>query len=75
MRLHFTRKGASWLNLVESWFILLTETSVRCSPFDSVRALTQHIRNNIDRWNRGPTRFVSTQHSADMIGKAVPPDR
>ena len=68
---HFTPTGASWLNMVEAWFSILTRKSVRRGSFDSVRSLTQHIRNYINHWNRNPTPFVWTQQPADIIGKAV----
>ena len=67
----FTPTGASWLNMVEAWFSILTRKSVRRGSFDSVRSLTQHIRNYINHWNRNPTPFVWTQQPADIIGKAV----
>src|SRR6266853_3412107 len=36
---HFTPTGASWLNMVEAWFSILTRKSVRRGSFDTVRAL------------------------------------
>ena len=71
VQFHFTPTGASWLNMVEAWFSILTRKSVRRGSFDSVRSLIQHIRNYINHWNRNPTPFVWTQQPADIIGKAV----
>ena len=34
-RLHFTPTGASWLNLVERWFALITGQAIRRGSFDS----------------------------------------
>jgi transposase len=48
---HFTPTGASWLNMVEAWFSILTRKSVRRGSFDSVKALIKHIRRYIDHWN------------------------
>ncbi|HET7602527.1 MAG TPA: IS630 family transposase, partial [Gemmatimonadales bacterium] len=42
---HFTPTGASWLNMVEAWFGLLTRQSVRRGSFRSVRALIRHIEH------------------------------
>ena len=75
VQFHFTPKGASWLNMVEAWFSILTRKSVRRGSFDSVRSLTQHIRNYIDHWSRNPTPFVWTQQPADIIGMAVRRER
>jgi transposase len=68
---HFTPTGASWLNLVEAWFGILTRQSVRRASFPSVRALVRHIQAYIERWNEHPTPFVWTKEPADIIRKAV----
>ena len=39
VHLHFTPKGASWLNMIEAWFGILTRKSVRRGSFETVRAL------------------------------------
>lgn len=68
---HFTPVGASWLNMVEAWFGILTRKSVRRGSFPSVKALIRHIRAYIDHWNEHPTPFVWTKEPADIIRKAV----
>jgi len=68
---HFTPKGASWLNLIEAWFGILTRKSIRRGSFDSVRRLVRHIRSYIDCWNDNPTPFVWTKEPADIIKKAL----
>jgi transposase len=72
---HFTPTGASWLNLVEAWFGILTRKSVRRGSFDTVRALITHIRKFIEHWNENPTPFVWTKKPADVIKKAVRNER
>jgi transposase len=69
--LHFTPKGASWLNMVEAWFGVLTRKSVRRGSFDSVSALVRHIQAYIENWNANPTPFVWTKTPADVIRKAI----
>ncbi len=64
---HFTPTGASWLNLVEAWFSILTRKSVRRGSFDSVKALIQHIRNYIKHWNDHPVPFIWTREPADLV--------
>lgn len=68
---HFTPTGASWLNLIEAWFGILTRQSVRRGSFVSVKSLVQHIRNYIEHWNEHPTPFVWTKTPADIIRKAL----
>src|SRR2546422_3500312 len=68
---HFTPTGASWLNMIEAWFGILTRKSVRRGSFPSVRPLVRHIRHYIDHWNENPTPFVWTKKPADIIRKAV----
>lgn len=68
---HFTPTGASWLNLIEAWFGILTRKSVRRGSFASVKGLVRHIEHYIDHWNANPTPFVWTKTPADIIRKAV----
>jgi transposase len=68
---HFTPTGASWLNMVEAWFSILTRKSVRRGSFDTVTALVKHIRQYIDRWNADPTPFVWTREPVEIIKKAI----
>lgn len=71
VRFHFTPTGASWLNMVEAWFSILTRKSIRRGSFDTVRALVKHIHKYIDRWNKNPTPFVWTREPAAIIKKAL----
>jgi putative transposase len=49
--MHFTPTSASWLNLVESWFSVLTRQAIRRGSFDSVRKLERAITKYIAGWN------------------------
>jgi transposase len=71
VQFHFTPKGASWLNMVEAWFGILTRKSVRRGSFDTVRALIRHIEAYIADWNSHPTPFVWTKDPAAIVKKAV----
>jgi transposase len=51
VQFHFTPTGASWLNMIEAWFSVLTRQSIRRGSFDTVRALIRHINAYLDRWN------------------------
>jgi transposase len=68
---HFTPTGASWLNLVEAWFSILTRKSVRRGSFDTIRALIRHIERYLAEWNAHPTPFVWTKDPAAIIKKAL----
>jgi len=70
-KLHFTPTGASWLNMVEAWFSILTRKSVRRGSFDTVRALIRHIERYLADWNAHPTPFIWTKEPADIIRKAL----
>lgn len=72
VHLHFTPTGASWLNLIEVWFSILTRKSVRRGSFDSVAALVRHIGKFLDGWNEHPKPFVWTKTAAEVIRKARP---
>ena len=71
VRFHFTPTGASWLNMIEAWFGILTRRSVRRASFPSVSALVKHIQHYIEHWNENPTPFVWTKTPAEIIRKAV----
>src|SRR5262245_61378495 len=68
---HFTPTGASWLNMVEAWFSILTRKSVRRGSFETVRALIRHITRFLDDWNAHPTPFVWTKEPAAIIKRAL----
>jgi transposase len=58
--LHFTPTGASWLNLVESWFSQLTQKRIRRGVFRSVRELVAAITEYLTHYNDDPTPFAWT---------------
>jgi transposase len=68
--LHFTPTGASWLNLVERWFALLTEKQIRRGVHRSTRELEAAIKHYLERTNAAPKPFVWTK-TADEILEAV----
>ena len=68
---HFTPTGASWLNMVEAWFSILTRKAVRRGSFETVRALIRHIERYLAEWNTHPTPFVWTKEPAAIIKKAL----
>ena len=55
---HFTPTSASWLNLVEVWFGLLTRKALRGASFPSKSDLREAIEAYIAATNGNPRRFV-----------------
>lgn len=64
--LHFTPTHASWLNLIERWFGILTERQIRRGSHASVGELKAAIQEFLDASNEHPKPFVWTK-SADAI--------
>ena len=65
--LHFTPVGASWLNLVEAWFSVLTEREIRRGTHRSTRALEDTIRRYLDANNDDPKPFVWTKTADEIL--------
>ena len=70
VRLHFTPTSASWLNLVERWFGLITGQAIRRGSFDSVRRLEAAIMHWLANWNQNPQPFRWTK-SAPTIKRTI----
>jgi transposase len=67
---HFTPTGASWINLVERFFGLLTEKQIRRGIHRSTRELEQAIRHYLGTYNETAKPFVWTK-TADQILASV----
>ena len=70
--LHFTPTSASWLNLVERWFGLISQQAIRRGSFDSMAQLERAITHFMEGWNQNPRPFVCQDRPAD---KALHPER
>ena len=68
--IHFTPTSASWLNLVERWFGLLTEKQLRRGVHQSSGELEAAIYRYLDVTNEDPKPFVWTK-TADQILASV----
>ena len=53
--------GASWLNLVERWFSLITTQAIGRGSFDSVRQLERAIAKYLGHWNENAKPFRWTK--------------
>ena len=65
--LHFTPKGASWINQVERVFADLTNKQLRRSAHRSTLELERAIRDYIDVKNRHPKPFVWTKTADEIL--------
>ena len=67
--LHFTPTSASWLNLVERFFGMITQERIRRGVFTSVDQLETAIRDYLDHHNADPKPFVWTKSADDILAK------
>jgi transposase len=65
--LHFTPTSASWLNLVEAWFALLTRRELTRGAYRSTYALEQAIRRYIAQTNTAPRPFIWTKDADEIL--------
>ncbi len=68
---HFTPKGASWMNLVESWFSILTRQQVRRGVYRDVPELVNAISRFIDSYNTRARPFAWTKTADQILAKAA----
>lgn len=71
IHLHFTPTGASWLNMVEIFFAIITKQAIRRGSFSSVKDLVAAIRRFIDAWNERCEPFQWTREADELIRKAT----
>jgi transposase len=70
IELHFTPTHSSWMNLVESFFSIITRQAIRRASFTSVRQVTDAIRTFIDAWNERCVPFVWTKTADEILAQA-----
>ena len=69
--LHFTPTSASWLNLVERWFALLTEKQIKRGVHQSTRALEAAILAFIALSNTTAKPFVWTKTADEILASVA----
>jgi transposase len=69
-QVHFTPTSASWLNLVERFFALISERQIKRATHRSTRELEEAIREYLSVHNNDPKPFVWTK-TADQILASV----
>ena len=68
---HFTPTSASWMNMVETWFSILTNQQVRRGVYRDVPELIAAIEHFIDGYNQRAQPFVWTKTPEQILAKAV----
>ena len=67
--LHFTPTSASWSNLIQDWFSVLTRKALTNASFTSNGQLEAAIDVWASDWNDDPQPFVWTKTVEDIITK------
>jgi len=70
--LHFTPTSASWMNMVEIFFGIITRQAIRRGTFTSVKDLIAAIHTIIDGWNDRCQPLTWTKDPDAILAKASP---
>jgi len=68
---HFTPTSASWMNMVEIWFSILTTQQVRRGVYHDVPELIAAIEYFIDSYNQRAQPFIWTKTPDQILAKAT----
>lgn len=67
--IHFTPTYASWLNLVERWFGIITQQAIRRGSFSNVKDLVRKIDLFVEHYNSKSRPFVWTATADSILAK------
>jgi len=68
---HFTPTSASWMNMVEIWFSILTSQQVRRGVYHDVPELIAAIEHFIEGYNQRAQPYVWTKTADEILTKAT----
>jgi len=68
---HFTPTSASWMNMVEIWFSILTNQQVRRGVYHDVPELIAAIEHFIAGYNERAQPFIWTKTAEEILAKAI----
>jgi transposase len=71
VQFHFTPTSASWMNMVEIWFSILTKQQVRRGVYHDVPELIAAIEHFIEGYNERAQPFVWTKTAEQVLAKAI----
>jgi transposase len=66
---HFTPKGSSWLNMVKSWLLNLTNKRLCRGNFERIFSLKRAIDEFVEVYNSKATPFVWTKDADEILQK------
>jgi transposase len=72
---HFTPKGSSWINQIETWFGIITRQAIRRGSVRSLAELIQQIKDYISHWNQDAEPFEWTATADQILEKVAMLDR
>jgi DDE superfamily endonuclease len=75
VKFHFTPKGSSWINQIETFFGIITRQAIRRGDFRPVAHLVKRIGDYIDHWNEGAQPFEWTVTADEILAKVALLDR
>jgi transposase len=68
---HFTPTSASWMNLIEIWFRILTRQAIRRGSFNGVHALIETIDAFTSEWNDRAAPFAWVKTADEILAEAT----
>lgn len=71
VQFHFTPTSASWMNMVEIWFSILTKQQVRRGVYHDVPELIAAIEHFIKGYNERAQPFIWTKTAEQILSKAI----
>ncbi len=69
--LHFTPKGASWINMVEAWLSVLTKKQIRRNSFRNVNDVIRAINEFVETYGENPRPFIWKVKADEIIRKVA----
>ena len=68
---HYTPKGSSWINQIETWFGIITRQAIRRGSFKSLAQLIARIDTYINHWNEDAEPFEWTATAGSILEKVA----
>src|SRR5712692_3316500 len=70
-KLHFTPKGASWMNMIEVWLSTLTKKQIRRNSFGNANDVIKAINEFVAEYQKNPRPFVWTVDAGEILRKVA----
>jgi transposase len=70
-KLHFTPKGASWINMVEAWLSILTKKQIRRNSFGNTNDVIRAVNEFVETYQENPRPFIWKVRADEIIRKVA----